>query len=377
MKPLIISLEYYPKKGGIASYVLNLSKNLKAQNPILMAPKVIGNFKEEVAQFDASMPFKTARVDFFWWIYPRWFKTFFLARKIIKKEKCDTLLIHHCLPIGHIGYILKKLFHFPYWIFFHGTDLELASLGAYKKSRTDRILKTADRVVVNSEFLKNKLLEKFPKVKAEKITVLHPCPADEFFISYSSDELETLKSKLALGGKKVVLTVGRLDEGKGFPLLLKLFPKILQEVPDLLWIIIGSGKKEKEIMDMIQNNHWQNSLRFLGEIEYSELPKYYQLANLFVLLSHKDNNKEESWGTVFVEAAASGLAVVAGNAGGVPEAVQDRITGFIVDPYDESQTTQAIIGLLLDKNLARQMGEKGKMRAQSEFRWEKEIEKLI
>ena len=122
--------------------------------------------------------------------------------------------------------------------------------------------------------------------------------------------------------------MARLVEGKGYPHLIRLLPEILNKIPNIVWLVIGDGPKKKAIMDLVQKYSLQNIVRYLGEVPYQNLPLYYQSADLFVLLTHKDEQSEEGWGTVFLEAGASGLPVVAGRVGGVEEVVANLQTGL-------------------------------------------------
>jgi len=111
----------------------------------------------------------------------------------------------------------------------------------------------------------------------------------------------------------------------------------------------------------------------LGTISQSELPKYLQLADLFVLLTHKDQEVEEANKAVFLEAAAAGLPVVAGQAPGVEEVVKNLETGLIVDAYQDMSVISAISDLLRESEYAKKMGEAGRAMVLNDFSWEKQI----
>ncbi len=233
----------------------------------------------------------------------------------------------------------------------------------------------ADKIVVNSNFLKDKFKSGFEDLAKEPI-VIYPCADNIFFKAAPEMELKKLKSQLALEGKSVIITVARLAEGKGYPHLIRLLPKILEKAPNLVWLIVGDGPKKDFIINMIQKNYLQNVVRFIGKIPYTELPKYYQIADLLVLLTHPDESAEEAWGTAFVEAAACGLPVVAGRSGGVEEAVKNLSTGLIVDVYQDQSIISAVTELLRNKDYAKQMGEAGRVRALEEFTWGEQLKKL-
>ncbi len=369
MKTLLITLEYPPKIGGIASYVYNFVSHLQTDQLIVYAPKI-----KEDKEYDAKNDWKTYRFNpYFSFFWPRWLRLFLQIRKIIKKEKIEKIYVHHVLPSGYVAFLCKKIYKIPYYIFFHGTDLEV---GLKKKARKIKMVcKNADKIVVSGEFLKNKLISRLEDLE-NKIIILHPCPGDLFLTPQDPEELENLKAKLALKGKKVLISVGRLADGKGFPHMVRLLPKILEKIPNLVWLVIGDGPKKEELIKNIQKNYLQNVTRFMGLVPLADLPKYYQMADAFVLLTHKDEGLEEGWGTVFLEASASGLPVIAGRVGGVEETVENLVTGILVDIYQDQGVVSAITEILRNSEYAKQMGEAGRERILREFTWEKQIAKL-
>ncbi len=370
MKTLIITLEYPPQIGGIASYTYNLAKHMPADEVVVYAPKIPGG-----EEFDKKKPWKTIRaIPYFVFLWPRWIRLMWQVLDIVKKERIGRIYIHHTLPCGYVAYIVKKLKHIPYTVFFHGTDL-LTGV-KHKKNKIRKVCAEAERIVVNSKFLQHQFEINFEDL-AHKTTVMYPCPDAIFLEPAPAAELKKLKSQLALEGKKVIITVARMSEGKGFPHLIRLLPKILEKVPNLVWLIIGDGPKKNEIITSIQKNYLQNVTRFIGQVPYAQLPKFYQIADLFVLLTHPDETMQEAWGTSFVEAAASGIPSVAGRSGGVEEAVENMVTGLVVDLYQDQSIVSAIADLLKETEYAKKMGAAGKERVSKEFTWEKQLEKLM
>lgn len=370
MKTLVITLEYPPQVGGIASYIYNFMSHEPVDDFVVYAPKMRGD-----REFDVKNKWKVYRRKPYWPLWPKWLRMYFQIRKIIKKEKIERLFIHQALPVGYIGRLVKKFNKIPYTIFLHGTDLEMATRHGWKRSNFKKVCQNAERIIVNSNFLQNKLAQKIENLTTP-VQVLYPAPADEFFTKVSDETLKKLRAELALNGKKVMITVARMVEGKGYPHLARLLPELIREVPNLVWIIIGDGPKKPELLRTIQKNNLQNVVRFFGLVPREELPKYYQLSDLFVLLTHADESQEEAWGTVFLEAAASGLPVVAGRAGGVEEAVEDRTAGFVVDTRQSGAVASVIVELLKNAEYAKQMGAAGRERTMREFTWEKQIQKI-
>ncbi len=372
MKTLIITLEYPPQIGGIASYVLNLANHLPSKDIIVYAPKQEGD-----KEFDATQVFKTLRAKPYWLLWPRWLRLLWQIKKIVKKEHPGMLYIQQVLPVGYVAYVIKKLYKIPFTIFLHGTDVTLATRPGRKQKKFNALCASATKIIVNSNFLKEKLLTSAPDVDPAKVAVMYPCPADLFLNQVPIEEISKTKSTLALAGKKIILTVSRLAEGKGLPRLVGYLPKILERVPNAVWLIVGDGPKRSMLLDLIQKNSLQNVVRFVGPVAQADLPRFYQSADVFVLLTHKDEEAEEGLGVAFLEAAASGLPVVAGKVGGVEEAVEHLQTGLVVDPYQEIAVVNDIAELLLNPDFAKQMGAAGRERIRRQFNWKTEITKLF
>jgi len=373
MKTLIITLEYPPTIGGIASYTYNFAKHLNPAETILYAPPTKG-----AKGFDAQNPWKTYRRNpYFWIIWPHWLKALWQIWRMAKKEKIEMIHIHHILPMGHIAQYIKKWLKIPYIIFLHGSDLRFASKNRFKLANFRQICANADSIVVNSEFCERQLqsiAENLPPIK-----ILHPCPSDEFIdASYSQAEIDKLKSELALNGKKVIISVSRLVERKGHALFIPAFVKILKTVPNAVWLIIGAGPEKNSIVNFVQKNNLQSVVRFLPALPPMEVIKYYHCADLFLLLTHQDKDGvEEAWGIVFLEAAACGLPVVAGRSGGVGEAVEHLVTGMVVEARNTDLVAATTAELLKNSAYAKQIGQAGKERVSQEFRWEKQMRVLI
>jgi phosphatidylinositol alpha-1,6-mannosyltransferase len=368
-KILIITLEYPPQVGGIASYVKNISAHLPAEQVIVYAPEGV---KTETHHEEQNV----YRYNPYWFfLWPRWIRMLFQVWGIIKKEHVDSIHVHQVLPVGYVAYLIKKIFKIPYTIFLHGTDLQLISTSKSKFKKFKLIAESAERIVVNSMFMEQKL--RTLRGVWPKISILYPSPADFFLTtSVTSEALNELRSQLGIQGKKVMLTVARFVENKGYKQLINLLPSILEKVPDLVWIIVGEGPQGVELLKLIQEKKLQSIVRFLGKISYEKLPEIYQVADVFVLLTHADKQSEEGWGTVFLEAAAVGLPVVAGKVGGVEEAVEHLVTGMVVDTSQEQSIITSIVELLHNKDYAQTMGQQARARVVREFTWKNQLEKL-
>ncbi|MBI4992790.1 MAG: glycosyltransferase family 4 protein [Candidatus Magasanikbacteria bacterium] len=370
MKKLIITMEFPPQIGGIASYTHQFASALKPEEVVILASK-----HKQAKEFDANCAFKVVRHNFYFppFIWPRWLKLFWHVFWLARKEKIDIIYLHHVLPVGYVARLIKKFLHTPFLIFSHGTDVLLASRSNWKKNRMRSVVNQVEAIIFNSASLRQRFLRVWPEF-ADKSLVLYPCPDDDFYQAPAGDVIDKLKSQYALEGKKVILTIARMDDGKGYPHLVRILSKVLEKVPNLVWLVIGDGPKCESILKEIQKNFLQNVVRYIGMVPHKELKQFYYLADLFVLLTHPDEGREEGLGLVFLESAAAGLPVIAGRSGGVEEAVLNGQTGLVVDIYQGDKiVADSIIELLKNEKYAKNLGMNARMRLEADFKWENQL----
>lgn len=372
-KILIITFEFPPQIGGIATYIDQLCKNYDPKNVVVLAQKY-----PKSDDWDKAQAYKIIRKNLLFpkFIWPRWTKLCLITERISKKEKIDLIMVHHILPVGYATIFVKKMLKIPFLIFSHGTDVQIALKENWKNTMISKIINASEKIIFNSESLKRKFLEKLPEFD-EKSLVLYPCPETDFFVPPNRETLEDMRKQYALAGKKVILSVGRLSDGKGFPHIIRILPRILEQNPNIVWMLVGDGPKKAEIIKQIQVNSLQNVVRYIGEVPHTGLKPYYYLADLFLLLTHPDEGREEGLGQVFLEAEASGIPIVAGRSGGVAEAVTNGEAGYIYDVRrDEQAIINTILELLGNKPYSLAMGEKGKQRMKNEFNWTHQLAKI-
>jgi phosphatidylinositol alpha-1,6-mannosyltransferase len=118
-------------------------------------------------------------------------------------------------------------------------------------------------------------------------------------------------------------------------------------------------------------------VRFLGDVGDRELPALYNLASVYVGASRRAGRLGvEGFGISLVEASACGLPVVAGNSGGIPDAVREGETGFLVPPEDPAALADAISRLLADTDLAGRIGAAGRRAVETYYNRDRVIRDL-
>ena len=164
---------------------------------------------------------------------------------------------------------------------------------------------------------------------------------------------------------------GSRDPVKRVDVLLEAMPQVLERHSSELRIL-GAGSRADEYAELARALGIEEEVHFVGHVDHGMLPKYYAAADLFVLPSRMDN-----FPLVLVEAMACGLPVVATRVGGIPEVVEDGVTGLLVPPNDSRALAEAINSLLDDPQRMRSMGVEGRQRVMEHFTWDKVAERMV
>ena len=150
----------------------------------------------------------------------------------------------------------------------------------------------------------------------------------------------------------IVGVVGRLELEKGHPTLLEAWPIVLRSVPEAYLIVVGEGSRLDALHDIAREMRILHRVVFTGRRD--DIPAVTAAFDVAVLPSYR-----EAQGLTILEAMALSRPVVASNVGGIPEMIQDGVTGILVPPHDPPALAEAIVRLLRDHQLADTLGRAG------------------
>lgn len=362
MKHLLLTLEFPPVHGGVATYLENLAHQIPSDDILVIAPADVNS---EV--FDAKKNYKIER----WDNLNDWKSLIFKLKKFIKLNQIDHLIISHILPFGYLALMLG----IPYSLILHGMDIRLTRISWLKKILTGIILKHAKTIIVNSNDTK-KIVDLYGDYST-KTVVAYPCPKDLLNIPYSTEKEQELIEKYFLN-KEVILSVNRLVKRKGNDMVIKSLPRLIATLPNISYIIIGSGAERVNLEHLAVELSVSNHVLFLENISDKDLPYFYKNAKIFVMPARIEKQFDvEGFGIVYLEAALFGTPSIAGNVGGSPEAVINNETGITVEPNSIDEISSAIELLLDDQGLRQSLGATAKDRTLSDFIWKKQLTPAI
>ena len=156
--------------------------------------------------------------------------------------------------------------------------------------------------------------------------------------------------------------VGRLAAVKGVAMLLRAVAGLAPRYPDLKLTLIGDGPERNALEALQRDLGLGDRVTFAGPKTQEDVAETLSTADLFVLPSFA-----EGVPVVLMEAMASGLPVVATRIAGIPELVEDGVSGRLVPPGNLAALSEAIAALLDDPAAARAMGESGRATVEAEF----------
>ncbi|AVX30364.1 N-acetyl-alpha-D-glucosaminyl L-malate synthase BshA [Carboxydocella thermautotrophica] len=145
--------------------------------------------------------------------------------------------------------------------------------------------------------------------------------------------------------KKIILHIGRFARQKNHILLVNAYMMIKEKLNDTILVLVGDGPERAKIESYVKDKDLQKNVFFLGEI--SNVNSLYQIADVFVLSSDW-----EGFPLVLLEAMSAGLPIVSTNVGGISEIIEDKVTGFLVEPRDTYGLASKIIEILKNQQLA-------------------------
>ena len=365
---LFIVNDFPPILGGQSAYLYNLCRAFPKERIVVLAPR-----RKGCEDFDQKQTFTIIRRPYVFNIpiiekIAKILLPLIYVLPILNKHNITMIHCAHVLSTGVVGLILKKLGRVKYCVYTYSADImEYQKYGLIKKLMLS-VLQHATKVVAISDYNREKLLEL--GVNTNKIIKIMP-KIDIARFKNLPDPAGIIH-QYDLKNKKVILSVNRLVKRKGNDMMLRAFAKIKNEIPNVVYVIVGSGEYETSLRQLTRELAVEKDVRFINSASHEDVLKFYAACDVLVMLSRelKDKGDAEGFGIVFLEANACGKPVVGGDSGGMRDAVVDGKTGLLVDPNDIDQIAQAVTKILTDTDYANQLAQAGKERAEQKFHWQ-------
>ena len=285
-------------------------------------------------------------------------------------------------PAGYPARWLAARHRVPYGLIVYGTELlliqEKIRRSRFKRGSAGSIIGNAAVIVAISNWTANLALDVLTTldlVVPVETVPLGTTPS-QFRPGVDSNAVRA-KYGLTDGNGPWLLTVARVESHKGIDTVIKAMTRVRAKHPTARYAVAGTGQRLSDFERLRDELGLGDAVRFLGTVAEAELPALYNAADLYVGASRRVEGLVEGFGISLVEAAASGLAVVGGRSGGVPEALNDGETGILVDPDDPAAVAAGINELLENPERRKQFGVAGRKAVEEYYNWDRVVKDLI
>jgi len=362
---LLVTNDFPPKVGGIQSLLWEWWRRLPSdQFAVLTSPY------KGAREWDAQQPFRVERVrESVLLPHPLMVKR---INDLARDFGADFVVLDPAVPLGIIGPNLDL----PYAVVLHGAEVTVPGRLPGSQQVLGRVLRRATHCIAAGNY---------PAREAERAagralptTVVAPGVDTDRFRVLDNVARRAARERFGIPvDAELIVGVSRLVPRKGFDTAIAAVARMARARPNLELVIAGAGRDEGRLARLARDRG--APVRFLGRVSFEDLPLLYGCADVFTMLCRNRwlGLEQEGFGIVFLEAAACGVPQVAGASGGAAEAVDDGVTGIVVDdPDDVDEVVKAFEHLLDDDAVRRSMGAAARVRAEAEFSYEVLAEKL-
>ena len=189
--------------------------------------------------------------------------------------------------------------------------------------------------------------------------------------AWPPEEIEDLRRRLDLVGKRIIVSVSRLVSKNAIGDLLRALPVVLEHHPDAALLLVGDGNQRHRLETLASELGVRDRVRFAGSVEHRETAKHLLLSEVFVRPS-----TSEGLGSAFLEAMACGTPVVGTPVGGIVDFLRDGETGLFCEPRQPASVAAAVDRVLSERATAERLSEQGRELVRRDYDWNKIAEDI-
>ena len=361
-RTLIVTNDFPPRTGGIESFVLAMASRMPPDQVVVHTARPRGD-----AAVDAGLPFPVVR-DRCRLMVP----TPAIARRsagIARAHGCDRVWFGAAAPLGLMAPRLRAAGVTRTVATTHGHEVWWSAVPVVRRLLR-RIGDRNDVVTYLGEYCRSRIASAFSAEAAARMVQLTPGVDDAAFHPGAGGA--EVRAELGLEGRRVVVCVSRMVARKGQDMLVEALPAIRARVPVAALLIVGDGPHRRNVERRVERLGLAEHVRLTGRVPWARTPAYYDAGDVFCMPTRTrlGGLEPEALGICYLEAAATGLPVVAGDSGGAPDAVLDSENGVVVNGRDVAAVATACADLLADPETAERFGKRGRAWVAERWRWD-------
>jgi phosphatidylinositol alpha-1,6-mannosyltransferase len=361
-RTLIVTNDFPPRTGGIESFVLAMARRMPPHEVVVHTSRQPGD-----GAFDATLPFPVIR-DPSRLLVPRR-SIAARAARIAREHGCDRVWFGAAAPLGLMAPVLRRAGVLRTVATTHGHEVWWAAVPPTRVALR-RIGRRNDVVTYLGEYCRSRIAPALDPADRRRMVRLTPGVDDSVF--HPGAEGKLVRAEHGLADRPVVVCVSRMVPRKGQDILVRALPDIRARVPGAALLLVGDGPHRSAVQRLADRMGVREHVVFAGRAPWDRLPAYYAAGDVFCMPSRTRLRglEPEGLGICYLEAAATGLPVVAGDSGGAPDAVLEGENGFVVDGTDPLAVADRCVQLLTDRDLARRFGDRGRQWVAERWRWD-------
>lgn len=342
MKIAVVTLDFPPSLGGVQEYLGQLARRIGVEHELTVwAPPPLRN--QPVA---GHMPYQRYTIP----------RTALATARVLKRWQADRVIVGH----AHFRLLLSAWLAAPdrYLTIAYGNDF-LSAQRRWYRPLFNRLLARSRPLISISHSSARRL----HGLGMPEPVVIHP----------GTDPQRFHPPDVPPPPPYTLLSVGRLVPRKGLDTALRALVHLRRDFPRIQYLIAGRGPERRHLQRLAQKLGLGEAVHFLGTVPDEDLPALYRRAHLFVLPMREEARagSVEGFGIIFLEAAATAVPSVAGDSGGVAEAVRDGETGLLVAPDNVDALCAAISTLLKEPEQRLRMGATGRRWVEEVMNWDR------
>lgn len=377
MRLLLLSWEYPPRiVGGLGRHVYHLATSLAAQS---IDVHVVTKDHPGAPDYEISEGVNIYRVPSYppdipqeeWVSWTLQFNVALLERAgaLINEIGGFNVIHAHDWLVAHAAAALKHIYRLPLVATIHAT--EYGRHQGHLPGPMQKLIHQIEwwltfesvRTICCSQYMSEQVNRIF-ELPPDKVVII---PNGVDVESFRRDvNVEVVRRKYIPPNHKLVFFVGRLVYEKGVQTVLEAMPRILKRIPELVFVIAGTGPHLRQLQAQVQELGLENKVKFTGYLDSDQLYAFYKTADLTVVPS-----LYEPFGMVVLESMAMGCPTIAADTGGLKEIVVHEETGLKFTPGNPDSLAEAMLRVLVDEKLKERIVSDANALLGNQFNWQR------